>query len=89
MAVSLTRARAAKQTALRKFRRLGEVVGVGITRVKDDYAVKVNVSKPLARGKQVPSHIDGVPVQVEVTGPIKAQPSGVKSGRAKRSNRVA
>jgi hypothetical protein len=87
MPVSLTRARAAKQTALRKFRQLGEVVGVGITRIRDDYAVKVNIRKPLARGTQVPSHINGVPVQVEVTGPIKPQPN--RAGSAKRSNRVA
>jgi hypothetical protein len=49
--------------------------------------VKVNIRKPLARGTQVPSHINGVPVQVEVTGPIKPQPN--RAGSAKRSNRVA
>jgi hypothetical protein len=71
MAVSLDRARAAKARALRQFRKYGDVVGVGITRVGDDYAVKINLSEPPAPGVELPTDVDGVPVKVEVTGVIK------------------
>jgi hypothetical protein len=66
--VTLQRAKTAKGPALEQFKRLGNVVGVGITRVGDDYAVKVNLSAPLAPGVAAPTEIAGVPVRVEVTG---------------------
>ena len=66
--VTLQRARAAKGPVLEQFKRLGDVVGVGITRVRNDYAVKVNLSTPLAPGVVAPTEIAGVPVCVEVTG---------------------
>ena len=69
--VTLDEARAAKPTALEQFRKYGNVVGVGITRVHEDYAVKVNLSEPVPPGVQLPTHIDGVPVRVEITGPIR------------------
>ena len=71
--VTLDKAQAAKKAALVRFERLGKVVGVGITRVDGEYAVKVNLSEPLAPGVEWPTHIDGVPVRVEVTGPIRAR----------------
>lgn len=66
--VSLDRARAAKVAALRMFSSCENLVGVGITRVRDDYAVKVNLSQPLPPGTELPSLINGVPVRFEVTG---------------------
>ena len=69
--VTLEQARAAKATALRHFENLGTIVGVGITRVDDDYAIKVNLSEPLAEGTELPADIDGVPVRVEVVGTIR------------------
>lgn len=71
MAVSLDRARAAKAHALREFRKYCDVVGVGITRVGGEYAVKINLSERPAPGVELPTHVDGVPVKVEVTGVIK------------------
>ena len=70
---SLEKAQAAKRTALRRFEKLGKVTGVGITRVKGEYAVKVNLSEPVDPGVELPTEIDGVPVRVEVTGTIRAR----------------
>jgi hypothetical protein len=71
--ITLDRVRAAKETALRRFTKLGKVVGVGITRVRGEYAVKVNLSEPVQPGVELPTEIDGVPVRVEITGPIRAR----------------
>lgn len=71
--VTLEQARAAKQTVHRIFTRFGTVVGVGITRVHEGYAVKVNVSRPLPPEADVPSEVDGVPICVEVVGVIRSR----------------
>lgn len=71
--ISLDKAQAAKRTALRQFEKLGKVTGVGITRVKGEYAVKVNLSEPVDPGVELPTEIDGVSVCVEVTGAIRAR----------------
>lgn len=70
MASTLDEARAAKAGALTAFSRLADVVGVGITRHVDGYALKVNLRAPPAEGVDLPASIDGVPVHVEVTGPV-------------------
>jgi hypothetical protein len=69
--ITLDRARAAKAAAQRTFERLGTVVGVGVTRVGDDYAVKINLSEPLEPGVACPTHVDGVPICIEVIGTIR------------------
>jgi hypothetical protein len=69
-AISLKKARAAKQAALDRLRAVDEVVGVGITRVGGEYAVKVNLREPVQGSVEMPDEIDGVQVCVEVTGPI-------------------
>ena len=71
--ISLEQAQAAKKSALRLFEKLGSVTGVGITRVRGDYAVKLNVSEPIGPGVELPADIDGVPLKVEVTGAIRAR----------------
>jgi hypothetical protein len=71
--VTLERAQAAKKAALRLFETVDGVVGVGITRLGGEYAVKVNLSGPVAPGTELPTEIDGVPVRVEMTGPIRAR----------------
>jgi len=71
--VSLEQAQAAKKSALRRFQKLDSVTGVGITRVRGDYAVKVNVSEPIGPEVKVPSAIDGVPLKVEVTGAVRTR----------------
>ncbi len=67
---SLDQARAAKQQAFSTFSRLADVVGVGITRRGEGYAIKVNLRQPPASGIDLPDDIDGVPVQVEIVGTI-------------------
>jgi hypothetical protein len=69
--VSLDQARAAKGAALERFRKIGNVTGVGVTRVDGDYAVKVNLSEGIAPGVEIPDEIEGVPVRVEVTGAVR------------------
>ncbi len=69
--VTLDQARAAKAHAKSVFSPLATVVGVGITRHAGGYAVKVNLQSPPAKGVELPSDIDGVPVRVEVTGSIR------------------
>jgi len=46
------------------------VVGVGITKLRDDYAIKVNLRKPLPTGVSEPERIGNVPVCLEVVGKI-------------------
>lgn len=70
---SLQKARAAKRRAVEEFSHLACVTAVGITRVGDDYAVKVNLSEPADPGVELPTEIDGVRVCVEVTGKVRAR----------------
>ena len=69
---SIERARAAKQPARRGFSKIARVVGVGLTRVGEDYAVKINLDAAPGPGAVVPTRIDGVLVCVEVTGTPRA-----------------
>jgi hypothetical protein len=69
--ISLERARAAKKAAVRRFRKLDRVTGVGITRVRGEYAVKLNLSEPVDPDVTLPADIDGVPLCVEITGAIR------------------
>lgn len=71
--VTLKQAQAAKQMALRRFQTIARVVGVGITRVAGEYAVKVNLSEPVEPGTELPTEIEGVPVRVEITGSIRTR----------------
>lgn len=68
---SLEEARAAKARALETFGCLAAVVGVGITRVGEGYGLKVNLAEPPAGDVTLPAHVDGVPIRVEITGPVK------------------
>ncbi len=70
-AVTLEAARAAKPTVQRVFADLADVVGVGITRVGEGYGVKVNLRAPPAPQVTLPAEVAGVPVRVEVVGPIR------------------
>jgi hypothetical protein len=71
--ISLDQARAARPLALKRFGKIGTVTGVGVTRVRGHYAVKVNLAEPIKAGIAVPTEVDGVPVKVEITGAIKAR----------------
>jgi hypothetical protein len=70
VAINLEQARAAKESARALLAALPGVVGVGITKVGEDYALKVNLRAPLPRGVSAPERIGDVPVRVEVVGRI-------------------
>jgi hypothetical protein len=72
MSNTVEQARAAKEKAKQLFT---DNVGVGITRVGGDYAVKVNLSDPMADPENAPTSIEGVPIQFEVVGRIRKQQS--------------
>ncbi len=72
---TLESARAAKPAVQEVFAGLGEVVGVGITRIGDGYGVKVNLRTAPAAGVELPAEVEGVPVRVEVVGTIRKLPA--------------
>jgi hypothetical protein len=67
-------ARSAKDAATALLRDLPGFSGLGITRVKDRYALKVLLSE--APPRDLPRSVEGVPLVVTVTGPIRKR-SGV------------
>ena len=64
-------ARVEKSHALKIFGRFGKVVGVGITRIDDGYGLKVNFKDHPALNTRLPKDVHGVPVKVDVVGPIR------------------
>ena len=70
MAITLEQARSAKESAKALLAALPGVVGVGITKIGEDYALKVNLRVELPKGVSVPERIGDVPVCVEVVGKI-------------------
>ena len=70
MPVTLEQARAAKESAKALLATLPGLVGVGITRIGEEYALKVNLRASLPAGMVVPERISDVPVRVEVVGRI-------------------
>ncbi|HEY2589516.1 MAG TPA: hypothetical protein VGI81_27465 [Tepidisphaeraceae bacterium] len=71
MEATLDQARAAKDQALKVFSRLADVVGVGITRLGDGFAVKVNLRGPPPADVPLAQSIAGVPVKVDIVGTIR------------------
>jgi hypothetical protein len=69
--IGLDEARAAKERAKSIFAGQSSVVGIGLTRIGGGYGVKVNLNAPPAPNADLPETIDGVPVRVEVIGPIR------------------
>ncbi|MBX7256031.1 MAG: hypothetical protein K1Y02_06685 [Candidatus Hydrogenedentes bacterium] len=70
---SLEEARNAKARVSDMLRGERDLTGVGITRVGKGYAVKVNIASAQSGKIVIPPEVDGVPVCVEFTGPIKAR----------------
>lgn len=68
---TLEQARAAKQRVSEIFAPLAEAVGVGLTRIEDGYAVKVNLRHGPPAGSVLPEKVDDVPVRVEVVGAVR------------------
>lgn len=71
MPITIGQARAAKDVAKTALTGVPGVVGIGLTKVGDDYALKVNLREALPGNMRVPERIAGVPVKVEVVGPIR------------------
>jgi hypothetical protein len=69
--IGLDEARAAKERAKSLFAGKASVVGIGLTRIGDGYGVKVNLGAPPAPDADLPESIDGVPVRIELVGPIR------------------
>ncbi len=67
MSAGLERARAAKERLAAQLGGRDEVVGIGVHRTSDGFGVKVNLRRA---GLVVPREVDGVPVTVDVIGPI-------------------
>jgi hypothetical protein len=74
MGSSLEEVRAAKPHAARKFKKLGALVGVGISRQGNGYGLKINLSRPPRRGQAVPTEIKGVPIEISIVGTIRKRP---------------
>ena len=70
---SLENVRAAKAQALEIFSKLADVVGVGITTIGSAYGLKINIKALPKNDVSLPSHVEGIPVKVEVVGSIKKQ----------------
>jgi hypothetical protein len=67
----LSKARAAKARLRSDLAGRDGVCGVGIARGADGYHVQVNLQRESDR-KDVPGQVDGVPVNVRVSGRIQA-----------------
>lgn len=64
-------ARAAKEHAKKALAKVPGVVGIGLTKINDQYALKVNLEAELPKTVRAPLDVDGVPVTYAVTGPIR------------------
>lgn len=71
--LGLDEARAAKPYAKELFGRFGVVNGVGLTRLGNRYAVKVNFETAPRADADLPREISGVPVVVQVVGRVHKQ----------------
>jgi hypothetical protein len=70
VAINRDQARAAKQKLLEQFGELPELAGIGLTELNGEWAVKLNLTKPITMA--LPSSIDGVAIWVEVVGQSRA-----------------
>lgn len=70
MQTTLEQARQTKAKAVTAASACAAVVGVGLTRIGDSYAVKVNLRERTASVAELPDCIDGVRVVYEVVGPV-------------------
>ncbi len=70
MAVTLSQARAAKDRGKDALLALPGVTGIGISKVGDDYVIKVNLREPLPAGVVAPARIADVAVHCEVMGRV-------------------
>lgn len=69
----LEAARAARRKALRLLAQGAAVCAVGIAREGGRYVVKLSLETDPDPALELPAQIDGVPVVIEVIGPVRAQ----------------
>jgi hypothetical protein len=69
MTTSIEQARLAKSKARTAAEAYAGVVGVGLTKIGDSYAIKVNLCREPVQ-EDLPHSIDGVPIVYEVVGTI-------------------
>ncbi|MFO1041842.1 MAG: hypothetical protein U0941_08655 [Planctomycetaceae bacterium] len=72
--ISKIKARAAKSVARQLMSDLLGDVAIGITRIGDDYGLKINLLVAPPESVVLPNNVDGVPVRFEVTGPVTKRP---------------
>jgi hypothetical protein len=72
MTIEIEQARAAKTKLSQEFASLNEIVGIGLARSGASWVVKINLSRPIARGV-LPEKVDGVDVLTEVVGQIDSR----------------
>jgi len=70
-AASLDQVRAAKAVAQRLLAGNSNVVGIGIARIGEGFGLKVNLTEEASGDAAPPADIEGVPVLVEVVGPLR------------------
>ena len=70
----LDKARTVKEKVRKRFGKWPQVGAFAITRAGKEYAVKISLTAPLAASQQIPGIIDGVPIVVQETGPIRKLP---------------
>ncbi len=68
--VSIDRVRAVKSGLKQNLGKSVDVVGIGVTRRQGHYVLKVNIGK-MPKDRELPSEVDGVPVEFEVVGQIR------------------
>jgi hypothetical protein len=69
VSISAQKARGVKQRLAESLASCAQLMGVGLTKVGEDYAVKVNLSEPTEHA--IPKRVDGVCVVVEVVGAVR------------------
>ena len=72
MAVTIEQARKAKEEASRSLSPSLPIVGLGLTKQGENYALKVNLSRHIAPTR-LPQLMRGVPIVYEVVGSIRPQ----------------
>ena len=68
--VSIDRVRAVKSGLKQNLGKSVDVVGIGVTRRQGHYVLKVNIGK-MPKDRELPSEVDGVPVEFEVVGQVR------------------
>ncbi|MCK6452013.1 MAG: hypothetical protein L6R19_14335 [Alphaproteobacteria bacterium] len=67
--IAIDQARAAKAKLKRELETRGIVAAIGLTKIGDDYCLKLNLRFP--ESARLPDTVDGVTVIKEVVGPIR------------------